>query len=33
MDTRGRQMPGRFAGLLRLLDDSFSLQRHINVRT
>jgi len=25
VDTRGRTLPGRVAGLLRLLDDSFSL--------
>ena len=32
-DTRGRHMPGRVAGLLRLLDDSFSIQLLATVRT
>lgn len=32
VDTRGRLFPGRFAGLLRLLDDSFSLQVPFHVR-
>lgn len=25
-DSRGRQLPGRLAGLLRLMDDSLSLE-------
>ena len=30
-DTRGRLLPGRFAGLLRLLDDSLSLPGSVTV--